>query len=363
VVPVGFPLPLGRTVITELRAALKPFLQVQGIEYSIFMEACNTGFQINLGPQEMLAVPGLRPLPVTLFVFSHAALGELDLSMCVTYLPQDQTGGTGPIEQGPFGRFYTLRELCKHALVEQDATALRMLERTIGSEQVQAWIRTLREESAGSSQLLSDYAACFRRLLALVDERPSYGGELMQWIRQGSPMFGLAKYFTACTPVAHIVGRSPTCVGDMGLLFRQGEPYLLCLSATTPIDQPVGPVLESMAQIGHLVYQQMGRLAGKFASIALNGKRIPLETPACLLHDGTVVIPLQAFVAGVGARARLDPCTNNYLVEGYGHSGVISAAQTFSFDQQTYVPSQIVAACLGLTADWDGNRNRLLLTQ
>lgn len=378
-VPTDFPVPAARATMSELERAMQEFRSRQAGKYGIYVEDLNSGLTINLNGDDPYYAASTTKFPVSLYAFYHAAVGELDLGRNVEYLPQDRTDGTGVIQHAAYGTQYTLKQLCYHAVVDSDNVAWRMLYRSLGEPRIKAWMRSIGGVHAQSGFNYAspvDYATYYKYLLAFVDRQPNLGGTLLEWLKSSGYYTWAPKYLPGGTRMAHKIGAWPTAINDVGIVFQKRSPYLLCLMTDLTHDRRLGVAIENLAQIGHIAYQQMRQLSGKFAAVHLNGSQLKLRQPAALT-GGAVVVQLRDLAEVLNAGVEWDGLTRSITLTrgetrvelGIGRTEMLVngvprelPVAPFLFENQTVAPLRAPAEALGARVEWDPERSRALVT-
>ncbi len=378
-VPSAYPLPAARAAFAELTRALESFRTGQRAKYGVYVEDLHSGLSVNLDGDDRYIAASTTKFPVSLYVFYHGAIGELDLATEVEYLPQDRTGGTGVIQHAPFGTRYTLRQLCYHAIVDSDNVAWHMLYRALGEPAIKAWMRSIGGRQAISGINVAaptDYAVYSKFLLRFADQHPNLGGTLIDWLKRSGYAHWAPRYLPASAPMAHKIGAWPTAINDVGIVFLPRAPYLLCLMSDLTDDPRLTVAIDNLARIGRIVYRHMEPLAGRFASVYLNGRRLAMTHPGCVL-EGHLVVPLRSLAEALGARVLWDGALRVVVLERGRTRVEVTVGQRrmrvndglrelpvapFLYEDRTIAPLRTVAEALGARVGWDPERYRALLT-
>jgi hypothetical protein len=378
-VPAEYPLPAARAAMQEVQRTLEQFRSRQRARYGIYAEDLNTGLRLNLGGDEAYTAGGTAKFPACLYAFHKASLCELDLEGQVEYQPGDRAAGTGVIQNASLGSRYTLRQVCYHALVDADNTAWRMLYRVLGEAAIKDWVRSLGAQQVVVGQNVAapvDYALYFKFLLDFAGRHPGLGGTLLEWLKKSGYPHWAPRTLPRAVPVAHVTGAVPLAISDVGLVFLPRAPYLVCIMTDLTADQRLGYAIDNLAWIGTTLFQTLRPMAGRFASVYVGGRPVPMQVPGAFMC-GHLVVQLDDLARGLGAGVTFDGATQSATVERGGanvHLVLGSSAMTvggetrtlpvapFIFEGHTLAPLRPVAEALGARVDWDPERYRALLT-
>jgi len=379
VVSSEYPLPAARAVMADLRRALDQYRSTRKARYGIYLEDLHSGLFIDLDGQEPYTAAGAMTFPVALYVFAQASAGRLSLETQAEYLPEDRTGGSSVIQGAPFGSKYTLKQLCYHAVVDSDPVAWRMLYRLLGEPSVKEWLRSIggRHATAGTNQASpADFAAYYKFLLEFAERQPGLAGLLLEWLKKSGHAGWAARSLPRAVTMAHKTGLWPTALTDAGIVFLPREPYLLCIMSDLSREISLGQAVDDLARLGAIAFQALRPMAGTFAAVCRNGRRITTALPPALV-GGQIMIGLEDLAEALGAQVQTDPCTQAAALTRDGRTVALTPDQPvlhvcgecrtlvrapLRFDGHIIAPLRPVAEALGVRVDWDPERYRALLT-
>lgn len=286
----------------------------------IMVEDLNTGLSTSVNADAQMPAASTIKVPVMVEVFKRLAHGDFDLNRTVTLQQSDRDWGWGDLSDARRGSKYTVSRLLSLMITESDNTATNMLIRLVGRSAIN------REMSAlGLSQTsLHDYirsdgpiryalrssAGDMVKLLTamaryqLIDE---WSSRAMIAIMAGQHHNGLIPApLPRGTTIAHKTGELHDTLNDVGIVYLDGEPYVMAVMTTNLPTLDAG--YSFIHGVSRIAYHQLARFsawreANDLGTPPLDGNAAPADSGSDAERD------LQMWTPPVNASANALPVT------------------------------------------------------
>ncbi|MBX6377011.1 MAG: serine hydrolase [Clostridia bacterium] len=242
----------------SLGTSLQQEVEAVGGRWGIYFEDLATGAAVGLGADEPFVAASTTKVPLVLYLYTRAWLGEIDLRERLRILSEDMAPGTGILQtEGPGGA-YTLAELAELALRESDNVAANALFRRLSRPAVYDFMAGLGARvvptGPGPDNLTSarDMATFFKFILRLRRSWPEGGQAILEALAQSPFTDRIVRGVPPNIPVAHKIGSEDTVRHDAGIVFLPGRPYVLIVLSEH--DEP-DRAAEAIGRLSSLVYR------------------------------------------------------------------------------------------------------------
>jgi beta-lactamase class A len=217
-------------------AGMRRYLESLGGHYSVYLRELASGRELGYRQDDVMEAASVVKLPVALFAYHQVEGGAVKLEDSVELQQADFMGGTGSL-------FYTahagdkrsLGELLNLLIRQSDNTAWRALLRVLGARAVDSYAAGL-----GAPHCRQGTDDCTAReaglLLARLESGSVLNAEHTQALRQllETTVFNdRINYYLGSTPVAHKVGMDGGVINDSGIVYLQGDPFVVSVFTTT----------------------------------------------------------------------------------------------------------------------------------
>jgi len=178
---------------------------------------------VEVNSKHRFIAASLAKLPVLLTLYKSAARGQVSLDEKISILPSDvQNYGTGVLNGYPVGSTMTLRKCASYLIKESDNTAWVMLERRLGTADIEAELEDLGADNTDYEALLTTPEDVLLMLRAIAD--PSYttqelSAEMLSLMTNTAYEDRLPASLPKDTRVAHKIGSYNSTFSDAGIVF------------------------------------------------------------------------------------------------------------------------------------------------
>lgn len=230
--------------------------------YGIYFEDLVTGASFGMNADGVFLAGSTIKLPIVLYLYELAAKGKIDLEERAVIREGDMEAGTGYFQtQGP-GTVATLRELALASLRFSDNVATNALLRRLGRQKVYRYMQELGASvvptGPGTRNVTSprDMGLFLKQLAEFARTHPALAQEIITALNESEFNDMLTAYIPVNIVVAHKQGMIPGSIGDAGIIFLPGRPYILVLFMATynPEEDCI-----RLAELSAIVYRFMSR--------------------------------------------------------------------------------------------------------
>lgn len=251
-----------------LEETLNRYVQEADLDFHVYFEDLTTGAVIGIRDREPVPAGSTIKIPLVLYLYTLAREGRVDLSEEIG-LQSEDFDHTGESWE-PGLRPYTLRELAISALQVSDNVATNALFRRLGRDNLYAFMHNQGAEvqptgpGEGNRSSARDVAAYFKVLLRFRAETPKLGEEPLGFLYETPFHDRLVAHLPWDLRVAHKVATYENVVGDAGIVFLPGRPYVLAVFVRHPWldEEDEAAAGRAIAEVSYLVYEHQRRLAG-----------------------------------------------------------------------------------------------------
>ena len=258
VAPRPLPPKLGPQAAAQLlRTRLEHLaLQYPG-NYGVVVSDPSAGKTVTLNDNQHFLAASLAKLPVLFTLYRAAALGEVNLEDEISMLSSDvQAYGTGVLYTHRVGYTMTLRECARFMIKESDNTAWVMLERYLGTEDIEAELLEIGANSTDySSPATTTPGDVLLMLKAIADPSytsPELSAEMLDLMTNTSFEDRLPQPLPEGARVAHKIGSYKDTFSDAGIVFPEGshgtnEAYFIVVMAEDTTEQTARSAIQDMS--------------------------------------------------------------------------------------------------------------------
>ena len=255
----------------------------------VTIEDLTTGLSTSVNGSAQMPAASTIKIPVMVEVFRQLAEGNFDLNRTVTLTSSDRDWGWGDLCDAAGGSRYTVGRLLTLMIDDSDNTATNMLIRLVGRTHVNQTMVDLgltqtslhdyiRSEGPIRYALRTSPRDMVHLLDAmahhtLVDEWSSR--EMIDILSDQTHNGLLPEPLPAGTAIAHKTGTLHDTLNDVGIVFLNGEPYVIAVMATDLPTLDAG--YRFIRGISRVAYDAFTRFADWRAA---NGSELPsIDTP------------------------------------------------------------------------------------
>lgn len=251
---------------TALEETLRDYVKGTDLILYIHFEDLVTGATFGFRDREPVPAGSAIKVPLVLYLYTLARDGRVDLGEEIA-LQLEDFDHTGESRE-PGLRPFTLRELALAALEVSDNVATNALFRRLGRDNLYAFMRrqgalVMPTGPAGDNLTCArDVAAYFKALLRFRAESGRFGEEPLSFLYDTPFHDRLVAYLPWDLRVAHKVATFENVVGDAGIVFLPGRPYVLSVFIRHPWrdEEDEEAAARAIAEVSHLVYEHQSRL-------------------------------------------------------------------------------------------------------
>ena len=219
--------PTGPVEIGELEARLEQVAAGYPGIYGLAIFDPSSGKTVAVNADRSFAAASLGKLPALMTLFRAAARGEVNLNDIITILPSDvRAYGTGVLYKYPLGYTMTLRECASHLIKESDNTAWNMLNRYLGSENIQAELYRIGVYSTAyvpyNTTTPSDVMLMLKKIADPTYTSPDLSAEMLDLMTNTDFEDRLPDPLPEGARVAHKIGSYRSTFSDAGVVFPEG---------------------------------------------------------------------------------------------------------------------------------------------
>ncbi len=240
----------------------------------IAIEDLATGMTSGVNAGANLPAASTIKIPVMVEVFRQMELGRLDLNTVVHLENRDRDWGWGDLADAPSGTRRTVKQLLWLMITQSDNTATNMLIRKVGRVHINATMAALglhatylgdyiRSETETIRYALRTSPRDMMHLLdkiarnRLIDE---WSSREMLAILAGQTHNGLLpEPLPKNVKIAHKTGSLHDTLNDVGIVYHQGEPYVIAVMTTELPDLDLGRSF--IHHVSRLAYDGFSRFA------------------------------------------------------------------------------------------------------
>ena len=240
----------------------------------IAVEDLATGLRSGVNASANLPAASTIKIPVMIEVFRQFEGGNIDLNTVVHLEQRDRDWGWGDMADAPRGTSRTVKQLLWLMITQSDNTATNMLIRLVGRANINATMARLgmrdthlgndiRSETESIRYALrtspSDMVAMLDKIARerMID---GWSSRQMLAILSGQTHNGLIPMtLPAGVRIAHKTGSLHDTLNDVGIVYENGEPYVIAVMTTQLPALDLGRAF--IHRVSSIAYEGFGRLA------------------------------------------------------------------------------------------------------
>jgi beta-lactamase class A len=257
--------------IEELQAQLSSAVMHAPGRVGIAIEDLATGETSGVNANANLPAASVIKIPVMVEVFKQMEAGALDLNTTVDLVASDRDWGWGDMADAPIGTERTVNQLLWLMITQSDNTATNMLIRTVGRVHINHTMAALGMRQTRLSDYIRSESDSIRYalrtspkdMLSLLDkiarERlvDEWSSREMLAILAGQHHNGLIPaVLPAGLKIAHKTGSLHDTLNDVGIVYRDNEPYVIAVMTTQLSDLDLGRAF--IHRVSRLAYHEFG---------------------------------------------------------------------------------------------------------
>ncbi len=307
----GVPLPLP---LAALQLQLSAMSAHAPGRVGIAVEDLATGLTSGVNAGASLPAASTIKIPVMVEVFRQMELGRLDLDSAVHLQARDRDWGWGDLADAEPGTRYTIKQLLWLMITRSDNTATNMLIRRVGRTHINATMAALGLRRTYLGDYIRSETDTIRYALRtsphdmvslldniardrLVDE---WSSREMLAILTGQTHNGLLpEPLPKNVRIAHKTGSLHDTLNDVGIVYQDGEPYVIAVMTTQLPDLDLGR--DWIHKVSRAAYDGFSRFASWRESEGIAA--FPVAAPAGLDAAGLTAPDEAMWNSGAGAPA------------------------------------------------------------
>lgn len=218
-------------------AGLQAYLAAAGGQYGVYLEELGTGRTVELGANSSMEAASVIKLPLALYLLHEVDLKQVNLDDAVQLQDQDFLGGTGTLYGNAHsGADFSYGDLLALLIQQSDNTAWQALDRALGSDKVDAYAAAI---GAGDCHQANDQCTAREagHMLAQLARGRLLSPELttrLLGLLETTAFNDRINYYLGTTTVAHKVGMDGSVMNDAGVVYLQGNAFVISIFTVTP---------------------------------------------------------------------------------------------------------------------------------
>ena len=287
--PVAIPAPLANLQLDLAAIALHAPGRV-----GIAVEDLATGMTSGVNASANLPAASTIKIPVMVEVFKEMEGGALDLNSIVHLEARDRDWGWGDMADAPIGTARTVKQLLWLMITQSDNTATNMLIRRVGRAEINTTMARLGLHSTHLGDYIRSETDTVRYglrtsphdMVALLDSiardklvDPWSSREMLAILTGQTHNSLLPAPLPKDVRIAHKTGSLHDTLNDVGIVYRDQEPYVIAVMTTQLPDLDVGRAF--IRKVSRLAYDSFSRFAAwrEDAGIAAFAVDTPAGSP------------------------------------------------------------------------------------
>ncbi len=239
----------------------------------IDVEDLATGYSSGIHEAQSLPAASTIKIPVMVEVFRQMETGHIDLKTRLHVEHEDKDDGSGDLAGAPVGTSRSVEQLLWLMINDSDNTATNMLIRLVGRTHVNQTMSGLglRETRLGdfirsqTDQIRYSLRSSPRDMVSLLDSMardklidPWSSREMLSILTGQTHNSLLPVPLPKALKIAHKTGSLHDTLDDVGIVFRNEEPYVIAVMTTQLPSLGVGRTF--IHKVSKIAYQEIGRL-------------------------------------------------------------------------------------------------------
>jgi beta-lactamase class A len=217
-------------------SGMQAYLNGLGGNYSVYLQNLNSGREMGSNQDDVMEAASVIKIPVALYTYQQAAANKFSLDDKVTLVDEDFTPGTGSLYgSANTGDRYSYRDLVALLIQQSDNTAWQALVRVLGASAIDAYAASI-----GAPDCHQDSDNCTAHEAGVMLAQ-LYRGKLLSGADTQALLQLLEttiyndriNYYLDGTTVAHKVGMDGGVINDTGIVFLNGNPFVISMFTST----------------------------------------------------------------------------------------------------------------------------------
>lgn len=266
--------PLAIPALADLQLDLAAIALREPGRVGIAIEDLATGMTSGVNAGTALPAASTIKIPVMVEVFKEMERGELDLNSVVHLAAHDRDWGWGDMADARIGTPRTVKQLLWLMITQSDNTATNMLIRRVGRAEINATMAALGLHSTYLGDYIRSETETIRYALrtsphdmvALLD-RIARDKMVDAWSSREMLAILAGQTHNTLLPaplpkdikIAHKTGSLHDTLNDVGIVYRDQEPYVIAVMTTQLPDLDVGRAF--IRRVSRMAYDGFSRVA------------------------------------------------------------------------------------------------------
>ncbi len=246
------PLPYSNRAYHLLTSEITAYLQKQPKGFAVAGTDLATGVAFGVHQNQVVNAAQMTALPVSILLYSDIAQGIIHKNAIVTLQASDRQAGPGYVSGMPVGTTFTVTQLARAAIVDNDVTAIAMLIRFLGSDQINSFMTTMGTNSSILQPHLTtpyDYSLYLDYLYTMDQAHPQAVRPLLNDLTVTPSEGRIATIAGADIQVAHVLGNWPHEFHDASIIWVNGHPVTLVITSDGVTSQQAATVESHIARL------------------------------------------------------------------------------------------------------------------
>jgi beta-lactamase class A len=223
-------------------------------QYGVYYYNLETGEEFGINDEDEYTYASTIKIPINLYLYDRIVSGSVDPDKTLTYLKEDDEGGTGTIRYQKFGAKYSIRELSEYSIEYSDNVAANMLIRHLGEQNIKDYMRQVGGQVVDNARDVSsprDMGLYMRLVYNFYKSDETLGHELMDSFLNTEFNDRLPALLPPSVKVAHKIGTQLHVINDVGIVFAD-RPYVISVMSKDVNDEEAPDVI---ANVSKMVYE------------------------------------------------------------------------------------------------------------
>lgn len=199
---------------------------------SFSYEDLYSGLHISYNENQQYFAASTIKAPVVLYIYYLYINGKIDLNKIITYEPIHYVGGSGSIQNQPYGTQYTIKELLKKTIVESDNIAYTMLTTLVNTNDIKTFWNNLGTSTFWQNNQIwgqtnsKDGVIYMKELYKFTESNPNVADEILKLHFDSiCKLININNKYK----VAHKSGWNSATIHDMAIVYHS-EPYVISIN-------------------------------------------------------------------------------------------------------------------------------------
>jgi putative cell wall-binding protein len=228
------------------------YLKTKGGTYGFYMTDLTNGETIGYNQDRKFIGASTVKVPINLFIFDLRRRGIISASTKVQYLNQDYETGTGSLQYGHAGGYYTIQNLSKLSIQISDNVAVNMLLRVGFNNNINSYIGGLLGYSVPTwknSWSAKDMGIFMKAAYDFPSKDKALGNELLGYLEHTIFNDRINRYLPGVV-VAHKIGNGSTACNDVGIVYAK-HPYVITFMSNNSVNSTSCNVIGTASKMAY----------------------------------------------------------------------------------------------------------------